>query len=87
MLFGSVFWQAQKGVQGVSLGRASTASKPVGLFRFLFGHKKAVSYTHLDVYKRQVNGVGQHALQHHADVGGGVVQREAHRQMCIRDSI
>ena len=40
MLFGSVFRQAQKGVQGVSPGRASTASKPVGLFRFLFGHKK-----------------------------------------------
>ena len=40
LLFGSVFRQAQKGVQGVSPGRASTASKPVGLFRFLFGHKK-----------------------------------------------
>ena len=32
LLFGSVFRQAQKGVQGVSPGRASTASKPVGLF-------------------------------------------------------
>ncbi|PWM75565.1 MAG: hypothetical protein DBX59_00870 [Bacillota bacterium] len=40
LLLAPVRGGGQKGSRVGDPGRASTASKPVGLFRFLFGHKK-----------------------------------------------